>query len=194
MHNVRIAMIAAALIFAGSAVHAQQGPGPSGGQSDNPQHQGAADAKKREAVRKKVEAVRMWRLTEELKLDEKTSAQLASFLSAMDEKRRGLMRERMDTLRDLRLLLKTEHPDEKKLKATLDKLGNIRREMMDIEGKETEGVKGILTVEQQARYVIFQQEFRREMRGMISGAREGGPGMRGPGPGGPAQHGPGGHQ
>ena len=46
----------------------------------------------------------------------------------------------------------------------------------------------MLTVEQQARYVIFQQEFRREMRGMISGARGNGPGQgspgMGPGPGG----------
>ncbi len=189
MYTVRMVIIAAALIFAGSAVHAQQGPGPSGARADNPQNQGAADTKKREAVRKKVEAVRMWRLTEELKLDEKTSARLASFLSALDEKRRNLMRTRMETLRNLRATLKAEHPDEKKMKSDLDKLETNRRDMMELEEKEISGIKDILTVEQQARYVVFQQEFRREMRGMIAGAREGGPGMHGPGPG---PHGPGG--
>ncbi len=169
MQGVRLAIIAIALLLAGTTAHAQQGPGPMGG----------PDAKKQEEVRKKVETVRMWRLTEELKLDEKTSARLASFLSAMDEKRRVLMRERMETMKDLRALLKTGTPNEKKLKANLDKLEKDRREMMELEGKEMSGIKDILSIEQQARYVIFQQEFRRELRGMIAEARGGGQG-RGP--------------
>jgi len=207
MQGVRLAIMATALLLAGATVHAQQGPGPMGGQYRNEpgfgdaQGRGGPDARKQEEVRKKVETVRMWRLTEELKLDEKTSARLASFLSAMDEKRRGLMRERMETMRDLRALLKTGNADEKRLKADLDKLEKNRREMMELERKEISGIKEILSVEQQARYVIFQQEFRREMRGMIAGARGGGQGMRSPGnrmgedpgPGnGPAQRGPGG--
>jgi len=183
MNGVRIAIIAAALIMAGTAVHAQQGP--AGGHGP--------DAKKQEEVRKKVEAVRIWRLTEELKLDEKTSARLASFLSSVDGQRRGFMRERLETMRDLRTMLKAEHPDEKKMKTFLDNLEQNRRGMMELEVKEINGIKDILTVEQQARYVIFQQEFRREMRGMIAGAKEGGPGMRGPGAGdGQGPHGPGG--
>jgi hypothetical protein len=77
--------------------------------------------------------------------------------------------------------LKKGKPDEKKLKADLDKIEKNHREMVELEGKETNGVKDILSVEQQARYVIFQQEFRRELRGMIAGARGGGQGTRGPG-------------
>jgi Spy/CpxP family protein refolding chaperone len=189
MQGVRLAVLAAALIMAGTTAQAQQGPGQTGGQyrnepgSDRAPGRGEPDAKKREEVRKKIETVRMWRLTEELKLDEKTSAKLASFLSALDEKRRGLMHERMETMGDLRTLLKTEKPDEKKLKTDLDKLEKTRREMVELEGKEISGVRDILSVEQQARYVIFQQEFRRELRGMIAGARGGGQGMRGPGSG-----------
>jgi Spy/CpxP family protein refolding chaperone len=87
----------------------------------------------------------------------------------------------MAAMRDLRSLLKAGNPDGTKLKADLDKLEKIRRDMMGLEGKEISGLKEMLTIEQQARYVIFQQEFRREMRGMIAGARGGGPGMRGPG-------------
>ena len=175
MKGVRLAIMTAALIMAGATAHAQQ-PGLAGSQG-----RGGPDAMKREEVRKKVETVKMWRLTEELKLDEKTGAKLASFLSALDEKRRGLIHERMDTMKDLRTLVKTGKPDEKKLKADLDKLEKTHREMVELEGKEINGVKDILSVEQQARYVIFQQEFRRELRGMIAGARGNGQGQRGPG-------------
>lgn len=161
MQGVRVAMLTFALLLAGATAHAQQGPGQMGG----------PDAKKQEEVRKKVETVRMWRLTEELKLDEKTSTRLASFLSALDEKRRVLMRERLETMRDLRALLKTGTPDEKKLKADLEKLEKGHSEMEGLEGKEISGIKDILSIEQQARYAVFQQEFRREMRGMIAEAR-----------------------
>jgi hypothetical protein len=54
--------------------------------------------------------------------------------------------------------------------------------MMDLRKKELNGIKDILTIEQQARYLVFQHEFQREMRGMIAGARgqgRGGKGMRG---------------
>lgn len=143
---------------------------------------------KREQIRKKVEAVRMWRLTEELKLDEKTSTQLASFLSSIEEKRRGLIKTTMDATRDLRTTLSTAKPDEGRLRATLDRIEKSQRELIELRGKEMSGLKGMLTVEQQARYVIFQQEFRREMRGMIQGARGNGQGQgaqgKGPGPGG----------
>ena len=177
MKGARLVIMAAALLVVGAPVYAQQGPGQTGGQYRN---DSGTEAKKREEVRKKIETVRMWRLTEELKLDEKTSARLASFLSSLDEKRRVLMHERMETMRELRAALKAGNPDEKKLKADLDKMEKVRRDMMELEGKELGGIKGILSVEQQARYVVFQQEFRRELRGMIEGAREGGPGMRGP--------------
>jgi Spy/CpxP family protein refolding chaperone len=214
MKGMRITIMAAALIIAGMTVYAQQGaaPGQRDGLNedesgfDNPQGRGGPNGmpsdKKREEVRKKIEAVRMWRLTEELKLDEKTSAKLASFLSALDEKRRDFMRERMEAMRDLRVILMAGKADEKKMRADLDKLEKNRREMEELQDKEISGVKGLLSVEQQARYVIFQQDFRREMRGMIAGARGGGPGMRsgpgngrmggGPGSGGgPMQGGPG---
>jgi Spy/CpxP family protein refolding chaperone len=170
MKSVRVAIMVVLLIIAGTIAHAQQGPGQSGNES----------AQKREEVRKKIETVRLWRLTEELKLDEKTGAKLASFLSALDEQRRDAIRERMHAVQDLHSVLKSGKPDERKLKDDLAKFEKARREMTQLDIKETQGLKGILSIEQQARYVIFQQEFRREMRRMIAGARNGG---RGPGNG-----------
>jgi Spy/CpxP family protein refolding chaperone len=149
---------------------------------------GPPSDEKREQVRRKVEAVKMWRLTEELKLDEKTSSRLASFLSSIEEKRRGLIRSTMETTRELRAILSSAKPDQGRLKVALDKIEKNQQELVELRGKEMTGLKGMLSVEQQARYVIFQQEFRREIRGMISGARGNGPGQdspgMGPGPGG----------
>jgi Spy/CpxP family protein refolding chaperone len=193
MKIVKIIMIAAVITAAGISAYAQQGQrpvsGPTGGQygpdmdlDGTSGSGGPPSEQKRDEVRKKMEAVRMWRLTEALKLDEKTSAKLAALLSSMDQKRGALMRESGQILRDLRLSLKAGNPDEKKIKADLTKIEKNQHEMMDLKKKELNGIKDILTIEQQARYLIFQHEFQREMRGMIAGARgqgHGGKGMRG---------------
>jgi Spy/CpxP family protein refolding chaperone len=136
-----------------------------------------------EEVSKKVEAVKIWKLTEALKLDANTSAKLSAFLNPLDQQRQEIAREKMHTLSELRILLQSSKPDEAKLRAAIDKLEKNRRAMQEARSREFSGLKEILTTEQQARYILFQQEFRREMRGMISGARGGGPGKGGMGPG-----------
>jgi hypothetical protein len=82
----------------------------------------------------------------------------------------------------LRSSLKAPSPDAGKLKSILERLEKNHHEMVGLKEKELKGLKDILTVEQRARYVVFEREFMREMRGMIAGARGNGQGMRG-GPG-----------
>src|SRR5574341_2027005 len=110
---------------------------------------------RREEIRKKIEAVRIWRLTEELKLDANTAAKLSSVLSSFDRQRRDVMREQMMIMRDLRFSLKSSKPDKAKLKASLETLEKNHRAVQEFREKEFRALKDILTVEQQARFLIF---------------------------------------
>lgn len=158
---------------------ADERPRDAGEFSPEPGQGGPPSEERREEVRKKIEAVRIWRLTEELNLDTDTSAKLSSLLSSLEQKRRTIMREQMEAMRDLRSMLKAAKPDEAKIKPLLEKLERNHHEMQGVRDQEAKGLKGILTVEQQARFLVFQQEFQREMRDMISGARPKGQGRRG---------------
>lgn len=150
------------------------GPGPGNPPSEE----------RRDEIRKKIEAIRIWRLTEALKLDTETSAKLASVLSSLEQKRRDIHREQMEAMRSLRETLRAARPDEARIKPLLEQLENNHRALQDLREREIKNLKNILSPEQQARFLIFQQEFQREMRGMIEGARQGrGPGS-GPGMGG----------
>lgn len=132
-----------------------------------------ASEERREEIRKKIETIRIWRMTEELKLDSGTSAKLASLLSPIEQKRRELFREQVGTMGTLRRTLAAQKPDEEKIKHLLDKLENSHNSIQALRNEEVEGLKQILTVEQQARFLIFQHEFEREMREMIAEARGG---------------------
>lgn len=186
-----LALIVAGLTVTGTVVYAQPAPRPMPGpQSDHYENPDIDDpatspgdvpsAKKWEDVRKKMEAVRMWRLTEALKLDEKTSSKLAALLGSIDQQRVALMRKKAGIINDLRLFLHAEKRDQKKIRDAVDTIGKIQDEMLELRKKETKGIRDLLTVEQQAQYLVFQNEFQREMRGMIAGARGQG---RGPGKG-----------
>jgi Spy/CpxP family protein refolding chaperone len=164
-------------VAAATTSFAQQGP-PGGTRYENPDARGDAPAEeKRAEIRKKIEAVRIWRLTDELNLDAPTSAKLASFLNTMDRQRMEIAREQRMTMKELRRLLNSPKPDEPRLKVALNKLEKSHHDVQLLRDKELSGLKDILTIEQQARYLIFQQEFQREIRQMIAGARWGsGPG------------------
>ncbi len=192
--RIKALLTAAALMLGAAATSfAQQAPpgsffDDSAGYGNPGARGGALSDEKREEVRRKIDAVRIWRLTGVLNLDAATSAKLAAFLGSMDQQRMGIARDQMMIMRELRRTLKTSKPDEQSLKASLDRLVKSRRAMDEIRDKELNGLKDILTTEQEARYVLFQQEFQHEIREMIARAREragAGHGQMGNGPGGP---------
>lgn len=182
MKVLKMFLAAALFIAASTTAFSQQKAVPMnpGGQyndatgAENPAPSGRGNAlseKKREEIRRKVETVRIWRLTEALKLDVNTSAKLASLLSSLEQNRRNALREQMEIMRELRRSLKSGKTDEADIKFLLDKIEKTHRMIQDVREQEWKGVQEILTIEQQARFLIFQQEFRREMQGMIAGAR-----------------------
>lgn len=163
---------------ASSAIAQQQAPGP---RRDRPSEE------QREAVRKKMDAIRIARLTETLKLDEKTAAAFIPSITALEQKRRELMKENRHIMQEMRLLLQASPPDEGKLKAAISRIEKNRQAIAAQRDKELDAARSHLTIVQAARYIIFNQEFQQEMRGMLDEARGGhagrNPAGRGPGRG-----------
>ena len=167
---------AAVLAVMSLPAFAQQGPqrGSAGGPPSDEQ---------REEIRKKMEVVKMSRLTEELKLDEKTAAKFIPVITALDQKRRVLMNENRHAMQELRTELNAQKPDESRMRTAISRIEKCQREIASLREKELQAARENLSVAQQARYLLFKQEFMREMRGMVEGARGSGPGKGGTGPG-----------
>lgn len=154
-------------------------PGGPGFSGEGPDISGQEPEGRREEIMKKVETLRKWRLIEELDMDEETAAKFLPALSSLEEKRRELDRENRETMRELRFSLDARNPDEKRLKDGLEKLEKNHQELMELRNREIQAAKDFLTVEQQARYLIFQREFQREVREIIMRARGRAPGAFG---------------
>ena len=125
------------------------------------------------------ELIRMWKLTEELDLTEETGAKLFPILHKYDEKRMELHKERRNTMNELRKALKDEATSDEAIQEVMNKLDKNTLTASDLTRQQREELKGILSPRQQAKFVLFQREFHREIRKIISEARERRRGTRG---------------
>ncbi len=123
-----------------------------------------------EKVRKRVETLRMWKLTEALNLDEKTSAKLFPILNKYDKKRYELEDALKNGMRELRESLRERH--EERLKKILNRLEEDHKALQSLKQEEWSELKKMLTIEQQAKFIIFLVEFEKEVRKLIAEARE----------------------
>lgn len=126
----------------------------------------------KERIRKRISLIKMWRLTEELNLDEETGAKFFPIIRHYEERRRELAKRREGLLQTLKVQLRAGKLPEDKIRGMLKEWDAIRTEEQELNRKEREDLEGILSLEQQARYLIFQHEFLKEMRRMIADVRE----------------------
>ena len=166
MDRIAGSIVVAALLAAtaAGAVAQQQTPGL---------RQEWQTEQQREVVRKKMYAVRIARLTETLKLDEKTAAAFIPAITALDQKRRDLYKVNREIVQEIRFLLQASPPDEGKLKAAISRIEKNRQEIAALRDKELDAARSHLTIVQAARYIIFNHEFQKEMRGMMDKSRGG---------------------
>ncbi|MFQ6078636.1 MAG: hypothetical protein ACE5NJ_05805 [Thermodesulfobacteriota bacterium] len=127
---------------------------------------------KRKKVRERIALIRMWKLTEELDLTEETGAKLFPILRKYDEKWIGLQKERRATMQQLRKTLEDEATSDKEIEAAMERVETNAMAVSDLLRQQRQDLKGILSPRQQAKFILFQRQFQREMRRIIAEARQ----------------------
>ena len=86
----------------------------------------AARREERERLHSEVldqmRAIRMWKLTEDLKLDQTTAAKVFPLLAQYDDKARDIGRERFDIAREVNDQMRSGRPDNQRLQVLIDQL------------------------------------------------------------------------
>jgi hypothetical protein len=152
-----IRMVGLLVLLAVGIGSAQPPPNPEPGGSPN-----ALTAPSR-----KLEALRIWRLTQELNLSEDQSAQFFPKLKQLRELRQEHRVARQALLGQLESLLEQVPVAPAGLKSVLDSLNTIDENMRASESKLRQEIAGLLTIEQQARLYVFEANFDQQARRMI---------------------------
>ena len=153
---------------------AQPGEGRAGA---GPQQQA-----RREAIKKKIRALRAYTLTEELQLDEATAAKLFPVLAKYDDVTDKLLVTRVDLTRRLREAEQLRDP--RAVDRLIDETIANQKAFRDLEDKRLAELRKILTPEQTARILVVFPEFERKIQNQLrraiakrdAGRQQGNPG------------------
>ncbi|MDP2960399.1 MAG: hypothetical protein Q8N71_03145 [candidate division Zixibacteria bacterium] len=154
-------LLAFSFLLAGEALYAQEPPGRS-----------FPEKGKRARVKEEIETMKMWKMLEALNLSPEQSDK---FLPAWRElqKAQKVFRERRDNLfRMLEMALMEEKAKEVKIKDILFQLEKERIFLDEVQQRFREKAKEILTLEQQAKLLLFEEKFEKRMMDIIRQYRE----------------------
>ena len=157
-----LALIMALSLGVGQVL-AQPTPPPQG--EERPMNQ-----ERREELRKRVELIWMWKLTEELNLTEEEGTKVFPLLSTYEEKKRELREENRRLVRELKQMIDAG-ASEGDLKKAIRSLEENDQKLSKVKKEGFNELAKILSVEKQARYIVFQEHFQREIHGLIKKAR-----------------------
>lgn len=113
-----------------------------------------------------IEKVRIYRLTRELDLTTEQAVELFPKLNELQKIDKEFRVQEQEIIDNLRGLLDSDALDKEILKS-LGRYEDIFRERLERQINKMKEIRKVLTPNQQARYIIFQDEFEHEIREMI---------------------------
>jgi hypothetical protein len=115
-----------------------------------------------------MRAMRMWKLTEELKLDQATAAKVFPLLAQYDDKWRELARERGEVAREVKEQVRSGQTDNRRLQVLIDRLLANQVKRKTLEDERFKALRPSLTPLQQAKLLLLmprlEDDFRQRIR------------------------------
>lgn len=121
-------------------------------------------------MKQKINTLRIWGLTKELDLDQDAAARVFPIMNGYDNKRTEIQYRLIVLMHNLRNALRDR--DDAGIQATLDKLEANHQKMEQLNDSERDELKKALTVEQQAKFLLFEVRFEKQVKKMIAKARQ----------------------
>ena len=122
---------------------------------------------RREQIRKRINTIKIWKMTEELNLSEQQSEKFFPIYNTFESKRKEAEDQRFDLLRILDDLTLEENPSETEIYKLIDQLENIDQQMVNNRVEFKNKLKEILTTRQIGRLFVFEIKFQRQIQNII---------------------------
>ncbi len=125
----------------------------------------------REEIERKIEVAWTWRLTDAVGLAPQQAEKVFPLLRGFRDKRRELTKEKEDIILELAAYLDTGEPEESRLEEALTELAQVHERLQALELEQVQELRTTLTTQQVARFVVFQEEFKRTIREFVEQRR-----------------------
>jgi len=110
----------------------------------------------------KIETIKMWKLMDALGLDSETALKVFPIIKETDRKRMDLRLKQRNVMEKIESQLKKGKEEGKNLDTLARQLFDLNEQISQFPREEYRKLKSILPETQLARYLLFQQRFRKE--------------------------------
>ena len=126
----------------------------------------------RKEVMERMRALRAFRIVDELKLDEATSARLFPILSKYDEKEMALAGERREIARGIKAEIESPHPDDARITKAIDQLLANRARRDALRDEQIKEIRKVLTPVQQGKLALLLPRLERDFAQFVHDVTE----------------------
>ncbi len=127
---------------------------------------------KRERLREEIETMKMWKMLEALDLSQEQSDKFLPAWREMQKAQKIFREKKADLLKSLELVLGEERPDEGRIRDVFKQLEKERSQLEEVQQRFRQNTQEVLTVEQQAKLMLFEDRFEKRMMELIRQYRE----------------------
>jgi Spy/CpxP family protein refolding chaperone len=127
---------------------------------------------KRERLREEIETMKMWKMLEVLDLTDEQSNDFLPAWREMQKAQKDFWEKREGLLKSLEAVLGEEKPDEGKIRDILGQLEKGRSQLEEVQQRFRQKAQEVLTIEQQAKLLLFEDRFEKRMMEIIRQYRE----------------------
>ncbi len=145
-----------------SPAYAQPGSGMGHGREGGPM---------REKIREKIQMIKIWRLTEAVGLTPKQSERFFPVYNKHRERLDNFETEKREMLDRIKRLTDDSNSGDKEIGAAVKEFKEHHRKLAELHELFLTDVSKILSVRQRGELVVFEEEFRKNMRKMIEDIR-----------------------
>jgi Spy/CpxP family protein refolding chaperone len=126
---------------------------------------------KKEEIPRLVDIIWIWKLVDELELREEQLTQFISRFKELRDLRGQFFRDRREAIAEMDTLLETGASDNE-LKSATDEFRSLETEFRQKERQLEDLLNSSLTTKQQARLIVFQDRYRRDMGRLVKNLQE----------------------
>ncbi len=127
---------------------------------------------KRQRLREEIETMKMWKMLEVLDLSQEQSDKFLPVWREMQKAQKDFRERREDLLKSLESTLAEGKPDEGKIRDIMVQLEKEKSHFEGVQQKFRQKAQEVLTLEQQAKLVLFEDRFEKRMMEIIRQYRE----------------------
>jgi Spy/CpxP family protein refolding chaperone len=125
----------------------------------------------RKNIRENINTLRLLRMTQALDLTEEQAANIFPAITRIEREKREIYKEIGQKIKELRLILAKEKPEEQEIESVIEDLKRLRNAVQSKDKELEKIIEENLTLVQKAKYFVFAVDFYRGLREKVDRAR-----------------------